>query len=209
MNHINPDPTPGERKGLHYDAPDGIPRGYEHTRHMGRKVAAAVIASLDKTEPISGDRLSYGSNTVSIPSNRENDRLDEAKRILALHKAGRDGELPYEKMELTTVVAEANRICALADGPEAFDFVLSALKLGDYVIIGLPGECFTEIGRRIEKACGLENIMVCCLTNGGDSYFPTSEAYEEGGYEARSSQLRKGGDAILVEGAVRLVEKIR
>ena len=205
VNHINTAPTAGERKGLNYDAPDGIPRGYEHTKYMGRKVAAAVIASLDKTEPISGDRISYRTHIVSIPSNRENDRLDEAKRIVALHKAGRDAELPYEKMELITVVAEATRICDLADGPEAFEFALSALKLGDYVIVGLPGECFTEIGRRIEEASGLENIMVCCLTNGGDSYFPTSSAYEEGGYEARSSQLRKGGDDILVAGAAKLI----
>ena len=208
VNHINTAPTARERKGLNYDAYDGIPRGYEHTKHMGRKVAAAVIATLDKTEPISGDKISYSTNIVSIPSNRENDRLDEAERIIALHKAGRDEELPYENMELTTVVAEANRICELANGPDKFDFVLTALKLGDYVIVGLPGECFTDIGRRIEKACGLENIMVCCLTNGGDSYFPTSSAYDEGGYEARSSQLRKGGDDILVEGAVKLIGKL-
>jgi hypothetical protein len=47
--------------------------------------------------------------------------------------------------------------------------------------------------------------MVCCLTNGGDSYFPTSSAYDEGGYEARTSHLKKGGDDIIVKGLTKLV----
>ena len=51
---------------------------------------------------------------------------------------------------------------------------------------------------------GGKNTMVTCLTNGGDSYFPTSEAYDEGGYEARTSRLKKGGDEIIVEGMTRL-----
>ena len=118
VNHINPFPTAGERKGLDYDSFDGVPRGYEHAKHMGRKVAAAVIAGLDKTEPISCDKISYGEKEISIPSNRENHRLEEARRICMLHNEGRDHELPYEKMELTTVVAEASRICMLENGPD-------------------------------------------------------------------------------------------
>ena len=47
--------------------------------------------------------------------------------------------------------------------------------------------------------------MVCCLTNGGDSYFPTSSAYDEGGYEARTSRLKKGGDKILIDGMLELL----
>lgn len=205
VNHINTSPTPGERKGLDYDSFDGVPRGYEHTKYMGRKVAAAVIAGLDKTEPISCDKISYSENTVSVPSNRENDKLEESKRIVKLHAEGKDCELPFEKMELTTVVAEAKRICELEHGPDEFEFALGALKLGEFVIAGLPGECFVEIGRRIESAYSGKNIMVCCLTNGGDSYFPTSSAYDEGGYEARTSHLKKGGDNIIVKGLTKLV----
>lgn len=102
-------------------------------------------------------------------------------------------------MELTTVVAEAKRICELEHGPDEYEFALRALKLGEFVIAGLPGECFVEIGGRIESAYSGKNIMVCCLTNGGDSYFPTSSAYDEGGYEARTSHLKKGGDDIIVK----------
>jgi len=37
---------------------------------------------------------------------------------------------------------------------------------------------------------------------------PTSSAYDEGGYEARTSRLRKGGDDILVEGMLDLTSKL-
>ena len=208
VNHINTAPTPSERRGLDYDSFDNVPRGYEHAKYMGRRVAAAVIGGLDKAAPIACESIDYSSRKIWIPSNMENDRLDEARRIVKLHAEGRDSELPYEKMELTTVVAEATRICKLENGPTEFDFVLSVLKLGDFVIAGLPGECFVEIGKRIEANYGKDSIMVCCLTNGGDGYFPTSTAYDEGGYEARSSMLKKGVDNILVDEMTELIGEL-
>jgi hypothetical protein len=191
VNHINPHPTAAEREGLEYDTFDGVPRGYEHAKHMGRRVAAAVIGNIGKTTPVSGDAIGFGMKKIFMPSNQANDRLEEARKISALYLAGRAHELPYEKMELTTVVAEAQRIVELEHGPDGYYFVLSALKIGGVTFAGLPGECFTDIGRTIEKECG-DEVFVCCLTNGGETYFPTSSAYDEGGYEARSSRLKKG-----------------
>lgn len=207
VNHINPFPTAGERKGLDYDTFDGVPRGYAHTKYMGRCVAAAVLSGLDKTEPISCDKIAYGEKGLYFPSNRENHKIEEARRICMLHDSGRDAELPYEKMELTTVVAEAERICALENGPDGFEYFVGVLKLGDFVIATLPGECFVEIGRAIRRGYGKESIFVCCLTNGGNTYFPTSEAYSEGGYEARTSFLKTGADKILIDGMLSLLEE--
>ena len=208
VNHINTAPTEGERRGLDYDTFDGVPRGYAHTKHMGRKIAGEVIGMIDKAEPITADRIRFGSFKIDIPSNQDNSRLDEARKITELYRANRAHELPYENMELTTVVAEANRIVGLEHGPESFPFVLTALKIGDVTFAGLPGECFVEIGRKIEAEQKSGAIFVCCLTNGGDSYFPTSSAYDEGGYEARTSRLKKGGDKIIVDGMRELLSEI-
>ena len=208
VNHVNTTPTEGERRGLEYDTFDGVPRGYGYTKHIGRKIAGAVIGMFDVAEPISSDVIGYNTLGIDIPSNRDNARLDEAKRIVELYRAGRAHELPYENMELTTVVAEANRIAILEDGPESFPFTLSALRLGEFILAGLPGECFVEIGKRIEQSYPDRHVMVSVLTNGGDSYFPTSKAYDEGGYEARSSRLKKGGDDIIVEEMTKLVSTL-
>ena len=100
-------------------------------------------------------------------------------------------------------------ICELENGPDSFDFTLSALKIGELVFAGLPGECFAEIGRRIENGYDGKHVVVCCLTNGGDSYFPTSSAYNEGGYEAKTSRLKQGGDNIIVENVLDLVSVLK
>ncbi len=208
VGHVNVAPSASDRRGLDYDSFDGVPRGYDHSLHLGRKIAGEVIGVYGKAEPFDAEKLAFDFKKISIPSNSDNSKLTESKRIKALYDAGRANELPYKDMELTTVVAEAVRICELENGPESFDFVLTALSLGDFVLAGLPGECFAEIGRRIEAGYNGKHIMVCCLTNGGDSYFPTSSAYDEGGYEARTSRLRKGGDDILVEGMLDLTSKL-
>ena len=62
-----------------------------------------------------------------------------------------DDEIPFEKMELTTAVAEARRIVSLQNGPESYSYTLSGLKIGDAVFLGTPGELFTEIGVRISE----------------------------------------------------------
>ena len=209
VNHINTSPTDGERRGLDFNTFDGVPRGYAYTKHIGRRLAGVVIGMIDVAEPVSSGRICYSSLPISIPSNQDNGRLDEAKRIVELYRAGRASELPYENMELTTVVAEANRIVGLENGPTEYSFTLGALAIGGFIIAGLPGECFAEIGRRIEAEYGNRKIMVCCLTNGGDSYFPTSEAYDEGGYEARTSRLKRGGDDIIVEGMSKIFDSIK
>ena len=112
-------------------------------------------------------------------------------------------------MELTTVVAEATRIVDLEKGPESYSFTLSAIKIGSLAFAGIPGEPFTEIANRIYEGSPFETTILCALTNGGDSYFPTSRAYEEGGYEARSSYLKKGADNIIVNGSVELLKTIQ
>ena len=208
VNHINVSPTEGDRRGLDYNSFDGVPRGYEHAVHIGRRIAGEAIGIYGKAEPFVAEKISYASKTISIPSNRENSKLDEARRIKALYEEGRTSELPYNDMELTTVVAEAVRICELENGPDHFEFVLSMLKIGDLTLAGIPGECFTEIGKRIESGYTGKHVLVCCLTNGGDSYFPTSAAYDEGGYEARTSRLKKGGDNIIVDGVLSLTESL-
>lgn len=209
VNHINVNPTLGQRRDLNYDSFDGVPRGYGHALHIGRTIAGAAIGIYGKAEPFSSDKMSFSSKTVSIPSNKDNSRIEEAKKIKELYESGRAHELPFGDMELTTAVAEALRICELENGPESFDFTLSALKIGELVFAGMPGECFTEIGRRIERDFGGKHIMISCLTNGGDSYFPTSSAYDEGGYEARTSRLKKGGDDIIVDGMLALVSELK
>lgn len=209
VNHINTAPTAADRRGLDYDSFDGVPRGYEHAKHMGRAVAGAVLEIAGKTVDLKPADIKFGIKEIDIPAHKENHREAEARGILELYNSGRVDELPYKAMELTTVVAEANRIVAMLNGPETFPFVLSAISMGDLVLLGIPGELFVELGRRVERESVFDATLVCCLTNGGDCYFPTASAYDEGGYEARSSKLDRSVEEIVVNGVKELFDEIK
>lgn len=208
VNHVNINPTPGESAISVIDF-DGVPRSIKHAEHMGRIIAGAVLSVCSITEKVTADKISYSSKMVNLPSHQENDRLEEAQKIHDLYEAGRANELPYNEMELTTVVAEAERILNLKNGPDSFPFFLSAIKIGDLVFAGIGGEAFTEIGNRICNGSPFENTVLCCITNSEGGYIPTTKAYSEGGYEARSSSLKPGGDDIIVDGMTELLNSLK
>jgi len=188
VNHVCVDPRPGEREGLKRDF-DDVDRGYEHARHMGRVVAGAVMSVYGKCAPVEPGAISYEVKDVVVPSNRpEPEDIPLARKYSELHASGKDDEIPFKGMELTTVVAEAGRMLRLENGPDAFSMPLSAVSVGNAIrFVGIPGEPFTEIGRRIKSESPAAMTFVTCITNGYYGYFPTAGAYREGGYEARSS----------------------
>jgi len=208
VNHVNVHPTKGEAAISVIDF-DSVPRSIKHAEHMGRIIAGAVLSVCSITEEVKADKISFASKRVDLPSNQENDRLDEARKIHELYESGRASELPYKEMELTTVVAEAERIIRLENGPDSFPFFLSAIKIGEMVFAGIGGEAFTEIGNRICAASPFDTTVLCCITNSAGGYIPTGKAYSEGGYEARSSSLKPGGDDIIVEGMTELLNSIK
>lgn len=208
VNHVNVHPTKGESAISKIDF-DSVPRSHAHAEHMGRIIAGAVLSICSITEKVKADKISYASARVDLPSHQENDKLEEARRIWSLHEQGRDDELPFKEMALTTALAEAKRIVKLENGPESFPFFLSALKIGDLCFAGIGGEPFTEIGNRINAASPFDATILCALTNSAGGYIPVKTAYEEGGYEAKSSSLAPGGDDIIVDGMMKLFSSLK
>ena len=198
VNHINVNPTPEEDARFSRKDFD-CPRGYEHTKFMAKTIIDALMAARESEKEISTNKLNFGSKEFFVPSNQENHKLDEARQIVKLYNENRKDEIPFTGMELTTVIAEACRIVRLENGPDGYTFRVFMLSLGGMSFVGIPGELFTEVGRRAEAISKSEVTFILCLTNGGDSYFPTSSAYDEGGYEARTSKLKKGVDNIVID----------
>lgn len=207
VNHVNVKASGGDFNDMFNDF-DDVARGYGHARHMGNVVAGAVLQVFDKVNYEDVDSLRLLSKTAKLPSNMPRpEELPLAREYHRLHKAGQDADIPFQGMELTTVVAEAERMLKLEHGPEAFDLDLVGMALGNIALIGIPGEPFTGIGRGLKEAEGWTLVLPMCLTNGNEGYFPMKDAYDEGGYEARSSCYRAGtAEQIIVEGTELLNE---
>lgn len=179
-------------------------------RFIGRAMAGTVLQVYDKVKYIDVDDIEILHKTIRVPANvpREED-LPLARKYNALHEAGRDDEIPYTAMELTTVVAEAARMCNLANGPEFFELGFTGIRLGEVAMVGIPGEPFTEISMKIKATEGWGLILVCELVNGHCGYFPVQSAYDEGGYEARSSKFKAGVGERIIEGAKALLKEMQ
>ncbi len=208
VNHVNVHPTGGYLNDTFNDF-DDVSRGYGHARFMGRVVAGGVMQVYDKVKYVDVDTLNYMERLIKIPSNMPApEEMEEAYRIDKLHQEGKDAELPYTGMMLTTKVAEAARKIRLEHGPEYFDMKLSGLAIGEVAFVGIPGEPFTGIGRGIKEGEGFEMTMPACCTNGAQGYFPMKDAYDEGGYEAGSSNFRAGVAEIIIEEGKQLVKDL-
>lgn len=172
------------------------PKEYIRALKFGRRLAGGVLQMCTVMEEVEAHKVKFMCKSITIPSNQENHRLDEAKKVFELHRSGRTDEIDKDRM----TAPEAIRILRLENGPEEFSFYLTAISIGDIVFAGLPGEPFCEIGQRIMENSPFKETVICALTNGGEIYFPTKAVMEEGNYiyEARSSMVKKGADDILV-----------
>lgn len=201
INHVNVFPKGGDLNDMFMDF-DDVSRGYGHARHCGNVIAAAAMQVYDKVCYTDVDSIKAEQKYIDVPANKPlPEEMEEARYINQMHKAGRDAELPYQGMMLTTMVADAGRKVRLENAPDTFPMVLSAIKIGNVAMFGIPGEPFTGIGLGLKEAKGWDVVLPCCNTNAKEGYFPMKDSYDEGGYEARSSSFKSGvAEQIIKEG---------
>jgi len=111
-------------------------------------------------------------------------------------------------MDLTTKVAAAQRKVELEHGPDSFDLPLGAIAVGSVAFAGFPGEPFNDIGKAVKKASPFKMTVQACLANGDRGYFPFSDSYKEGGYEAESSPFGPSVADDLIAGQLRLLNRL-
>ena len=199
VNHVNVHPKAGDFNDLFNDF-DGCSRGYGHARHIARVITGAVLSVFDKVEYVECAGVEYLEAGYDIASNKPRpEDMPLARKYHELHLAGRDDEIPYTDMMLTTVVAEAGRMVRLENAPDAFNMRFTAFKIGAAMLFAIPGEPFTGVGRGIKDRADARIVMPMCLANGNEGYFPMQDSYDEGGYEARSSRYKAGVAERIIE----------
>ena len=209
VNHVNVFPKGGDLNDMFLDF-DDVSRGYGHARHMGHVVAGAVLQVYDKVEWTDVDSVKALSRSFDVPSNMPApEELPLARKYAELHRAGRDDEIPYHGMMLTTVVCDAIRKLNLEHGPETFPMTLTGMAVGPVAFIGIPGEPFTGIGKALKEAGGCKMIVPVCLANGAEGYFPMMECYKAGGYETSGSRFKAGVAEIIIQEGKALLKDLQ
>ena len=179
-------------------------------RFIGRAIAGTVLQVYDKVKYVDVDKVDIFHLDVNIPANKPDKKdMPLARKYKELHESGRDDLIPYQAMELTTVVAEALRMCDMENGPDYFVLKILGLRIGEIAFIGIPGEPFTEIGVKIKETEGWGLIMPCAQTNGAEGYFPVKSAFDEGGYEARTSPFKSCVSENIINGAKQILFELK
>jgi len=209
VNHVNVHPTKGDFNDMFNDF-DGCSRGYGHARHIGRVVTGAVMQVYDKVEYVDVDDIDYSLTIVGVPTNKgKPEDMPLAHKYTDLHLAGKDDEIPFKAMMLTTVVAEAMRMVRLENAPDVYELPIGAIRIGKVAFIGIPGEPFNAVGRGLKEAKGWDLIIPTCITNGSEGYYPMQDSYDEGGYEAKASTFKAGTAEQLIRDGVRILDELR
>jgi len=184
-------------------------KGYNHARHMGLSVAGEAMKLYTYAEKVESDKVDYVRKDIEVASNRgKPEDIPLAEKYIAAHEAGQTDVIPAGGMGYTTLIAEAYRIKRLENGPDSFTLNLNAVRIGDVVITGVPGEPFTDIGCEIKERSPFAMTIMCSNANGDDAYYPSKAAYAEGGYEAKSSVFAAGVAEAIIDGTLEMLGTI-
>lgn len=92
------------------------------------------------------------------------------------------------------------------EGPQQCE--LQALRVGDFLLLTMPGEPMVEYGFQIEKAIADRAIpLVVGYANGNLGYICTAESHRFGGYEPNMSPLLPEAEQLIVDEIGRLADK--
>lgn len=183
---------------------DNIPKGVEHSMYMGRVLADAVLAIYGKTEPVSSEGVSFRQEYAAVAVAKGTDEeVAIAKQINEKFLAREDiSSAPFD-------IVRARRYLRLEKVSPTVDLNIVCITVGDIAFVGLPGEPFTEIGRRIRSQSPYRFTLTCCNANGSEGYFVTDDALLEGGYETNSSLFLPGVADALVNKAIEMLAKMK
>lgn len=170
----------GDINHHHWEPRRIAPRGQLRTDQMGRAVAGLAINAVEMAEPLDSAPIAGRLRRPRIPwyTRDETLRAEVEKkrgqpRLSAMDAAvvERFDDWPY-------------------DGQTA-EVTVQAIRLGELIFIGLPGEVFTKWGIEIKRWSPARFTFVAELANDWFGYIPTSDQAHRGAYGAKPILSRR------------------
>lgn len=188
----------------HIDVKSGArQQGHGEAERIGTVLAGEVIKTYTRLAPVAEDGLKSGSATVKLPIPAVTPSDIEWARDVA----ARYGK-PEQSKFLDNVRAFKILDVEKLNG-HPIEAEVQAIAIGDFALVGLPGEIFVELGQAIKKASPFRVTAVVSLANGAFDYFPDRKAFAEGNYEVISARTAEGAGEMMVETAIRLLKDLK
>ena len=103
----------------------------------------------------------------------------------------------------------ASSVIQLPGKKEKLACEMQALRIGEFLLLTIPGEPMVEYGFQIEKVIAdRATPIVIGYANGNLGYICTAESHKYGGYEPNSSPLLPEAEPLILEELGRLADKV-
>ncbi len=143
---------------------------YEKAENYGRKIAKNALKVYDKISLSDMNQFSYTHKIIDLPNRTPHPTFMET--------GGAEYQLDEEKIQM------------LLEQVFPTSTFISALRIGELLIVGAPGEMIAELGIDIKsrlKNTGVPYPVIGGLANEWISYILTEDEYHRGGYESSAS----------------------
>lgn len=218
---------------VYHNAPSGdqSPRRTVHAQtfdeaeRLGSQLGMAICHALDMLDETQWgvDSLLAGCLKRTTLIRNEIKTMTQAEKALAIahqqYRELRNRKAPRAEIrtaECAVFGAEGALTLArvqargdLADRLTQYQTVdIQALRIGDVILIGLPGECFTAYALEIKQQSPLRAFVVSLVNGDLQGYIVTPEQAQLGGYEAAYALFAPESGQILVAVALACAEEM-
>lgn len=185
--------------------PQGVRRGYEYSKFMGRVIADTVNLIWDKTRECKGDKI-FGETRIVFNkcSTRGEEHYEECKEFTDKFQAG---NYSLRQTESGISKEEAYRIAEIPEQPVYHKLLLTVLGLGDIAFFGISGEPFTEYFYNAAKKAPGKFLITATCANGGEGYLPSKLAFDQGGYEVITSHFTPELEETIIKAAEEMLSR--
>ena len=180
---------------------------------IGTKLVDSLGEALENAEPaklgsIKAQRFEYTA-TVDHSTDKLYNHAIDTRTIFNEYKSKNGSEMSnndlyknygfYSKYHIYAIINRYN-------SGKTLDIPISAISFGDISFASTPYEMFDTNGMQVKDGSPFKMTFMCAYTNGSYGYVPSTDVYDNGGYEVYTTRFVKGtGDDV----AVKLVEMLK
>ena len=170
----------GDINHHHWEPKRIVSKGQLRTDQMGRAMAGLAINAVEIGEPTENAAIDGRLRRPLIPWYTR----DEAMRAEVEGLRAQPEPSPKDAMIIDRFDEWPN------DGQKA-EVTVQAIRLGDLIFIGLPGEIFVKWGLEIKRWSPAKYTFVAELANDWFGYIPTTDQAHRGAYGAKPILSRR------------------
>ena len=190
----------GDINQFNVNDPKRRQRWPSYKEEIGMAVAGEAVRVAVSLSPKPYEEVGAAAKEITLERIPIEEFLENSRKALEDPKVGR--------MEKTVAEVNKQRAEYHASQPDRFQQEIICVRIGPALITSGPGEMFTQLGLDFKAAFPDAYGMMANLSNGYLGYVPTAKAFEEGGYEPRSTRLKPGTGEAIVEAGIELGKKL-